>query len=268
MLSVRGVRGFDLATAPCLNCAADYFERRCSQSAHGFGHGCDRDCNCHIPVGQTVGGSFQSSNHPHLLPAGKSRVLGCMVLCNRAVLRRVERCRPRQIFIARSTCASCGTLRSHGAWYVWKRRRFRCRTDDLLHPDERRIVHYESERAGLVHRVFCRSVNCDVLHIRSTAVWHEHEPGTNFWLGTPRQPLARAMDLFHSSGARHAGRWTTISSSPRWRPSQLRQTSPRQPRTVHLSSCTARGLERSGKCRVFSSTCRGDKKIVFREEGL
>src|SRR5262249_34585897 len=40
----------------------------------------------------------------------------------------------------------------HGAWYVWQRRRVRCRIDDLLHPDEHYFVHYKSRKAGIVHR--------------------------------------------------------------------------------------------------------------------
>ena len=163
-----------------------------------------------------------------------------MVLRNRAVLRRAERCLPREMCNARSPGTSCGALRSHSAWFVWQRRRIRRRTDDLFHPDEHCVVHYESQRARLVHRVFCRSVNCDVLHVRSAAVWDEHEPGTNVWLSTSCQLLARAMDLFHSSVDGHAGRWGAISSSPRRRRSLLRQTSPRQPLPLHLPSCQAR----------------------------
>src|SRR4029077_20925124 len=82
MLSVRCVRAHDVVTAPCLNCAAVHFEQRCSQSAHGFGHGCGDECNCDLTVGQTVGRPFQSSNHLNLLSSGESGVLGCMVLSN------------------------------------------------------------------------------------------------------------------------------------------------------------------------------------------
>jgi glycerol uptake facilitator-like aquaporin len=53
-----------------------------------------------------------------------------------------------------------------------------------------------------------------LLHIRSTAVRHEHEPGTNIRLSTSRELLARALDLFHSSVDGHAGRRRGISSSP------------------------------------------------------
>jgi glycerol uptake facilitator-like aquaporin len=65
-----------------------------------------------------------------------------------------------------------------------------------------------------VHRVFCRHTDCELLHIRSTAVRHEHEPGTNIRLSTSRELLACALDLFHSSVDGHAGRRRGISSSP------------------------------------------------------
>jgi Major intrinsic protein len=70
------------------------------------------------------------------------------------------------------------------------------------------------KKTGSLHRVFCRHTDRDLFHIRSTAVRHEHEPGTNIRLSTSRELLARALDLFHSSVDGHAGRRRGISSSP------------------------------------------------------
>ena len=75
-----------------------------------------------------------------------------------------------------------------------------------------------------------------------------------FGLSTSRQLLARAMDLFHSSVDPHAGRWRVISSRPRRRRSLLRQTSPCQPRTLHLPSCPTRRLEKRILCNDFKMT--------------
>ena len=107
------------------------------------------------------------------------------------------------------------------------------------------------KNSGPVHRVFCRSADCDVLHVRNAGVWDEHEPGTNVWFSTSRQLLACAMALFCSSVARHVGRWRSVSSSRRGRRSLLRQTLPRQPRTLHLPSCQTRSLERRILCNDF-----------------
>src|SRR6266446_5842726 len=76
------------------------FQQPCPSGSHGAGYGCDCDCNCDFTLGQTIGRSLQSGNHLHFLSSRKGRVLGYMVLRNRAVLRRDERCRPCQICVA------------------------------------------------------------------------------------------------------------------------------------------------------------------------
>jgi hypothetical protein len=86
--------------------------------------------------------------------------------------------------------------------------------------------------------------------IRSTAVPHEHEPGTNIRLSASRQRLARTVDLSHSSVDGYAGRRRGVSSSPSGRRSLLRQTSPRQQRTLHLPSRATRSLERRSYART------------------
>jgi Major intrinsic protein len=101
---------------------------------------------------------------------------------------------------------------------------------------------------------FCGHTDRDLLRIRSTVVRHEYEPGTNLRLSSSRQLLARAVDLFHRSVAGHAGRRRAVSSSARGRRSLLRQTAPRQPQTLHLSSHPTRSLERRILCKHFKLT--------------
>jgi hypothetical protein len=176
-----------------------------------------------------------------------------MALCHRSVLRRHWWCCSCQICVARLPWQSCSTLCSDSARRLWKRCCVRGRINDLFLSDDHGVVRNQSQTAGALYGLFCRRTTRDVLHIRSAAVRDEHESGANSWLSNSRQLLARTVDLFHSSVAWHAGGWRVISSSARER-SLLRQTSPRQSRTLHLPSCPRRSLERRILCHDFKIT--------------
>ena len=110
---------------------------------------------------------------------------------------------------------------------VWKHRRVRGRIGNLFLSDDYCVVRHQSQKTGAIHRVFCGRTDRDLLYLRSAAVRHEHEPGTNIRFSTSCELLACSLDLFPGSVHRHAGRRRGISSSPAGRCPILRQTSPR-----------------------------------------
>jgi hypothetical protein len=166
------------------------------------------------PWGKRSGGHFNPAITFTFYRLGKVEFWDAWLYVIAQFLGAIGRCRSCQICVARRAWQSCGTLCGDSAGRVRKHCRVRGRIGDLFLSDDHCVVRHQSQKTGAIHRVFYGRSDRDLLHIRSTAVRHEHEPGTNIRLSTSRELLARALDLFHSSVDGHAGRRRGISSSP------------------------------------------------------
>ncbi len=179
------------------------------------------------PWGKRSGGHFNPAITLTFYRLGKVEFWDAWFYVIAQFLGRHQRCCSGQICVTRRAWQSCRTLCGDSAGRVRKQCGVHGRTGNLFHSDDHSVVRHQSQKTRAIHRIFCGHAIGDLLHIRSTAVRHEHEPGTHIRLSTSREVLARTLGLFHSSCDGHAGGRGGISSSPPGRRAILRQAPPR-----------------------------------------
>ena len=217
--------------------------------ADGTGCWCNRSCDCHEPLGQTVRRSFQSSTHVGFLPIRQDEFIACPLLYCCAICWCYWRRLHCQIYPAPGSRQSRNKVRGNRARPSWQRSSLRGGTADQFCFDGNNTRCVQSRNACRLHTILGWFSVHDFHNPGSTAVRDEHESRQKSCSSIACELLACSLALLRRANSGHARCSRSLPACSRRCPSLLRKTASRQRQTMHLQSCNTGTVPKLSKRR-------------------